>query len=64
MIGSLIKYFRFSYDQVVWEVSYVNLNMLLATIPAYEAPETPEEMEKNKTEKTDSFADFEKMLNG
>lgn len=29
----MIKYFRFSYDFVLWEIGYANLNMLMATIP-------------------------------
>jgi hypothetical protein len=44
MIGGVIKYFRFSYDYVLWEISYQNLAMLLATIPTYEA----QDLEKGK----------------
>jgi hypothetical protein len=36
MIGGVIKYFRFSYEDVLWNMSYANVNMLLASIPSYE----------------------------
>lgn len=39
----MIKYFRFSYDFVLWEISYRNLNMLLATMPVYEPGDNDEE---------------------
>lgn len=30
-----MKYFRLSAEYVLWELSYSNLNMYLATIPSY-----------------------------
>lgn len=35
-VGSLIKYFRFTRDQVLWEISWANLMLYSATIPTYE----------------------------
>lgn len=37
----------------MWEISFANLNMLLATIPTYE----PED-EKEKVDKVDSLSDI------
>jgi hypothetical protein len=31
----VVKYFRFTYEYILWEISFANLNMLLATIPSY-----------------------------
>lgn len=63
MIGGVIKYFRFSYDYAVWELSYTNLNMLLATIPEYEpADEKKDEKEKGEV-KVDSLEDLDKLFN-
>jgi hypothetical protein len=42
-VGGVIKYFRFSYDEVLWTVSYVNINMFLATIPTYEKEDNAQE---------------------
>jgi hypothetical protein len=42
---------------VLWEISYANLNMLLATIPSYESPE-----EKKDVEEVDGIADLAKYL--
>lgn len=53
MIGGVIKYFRFTYDYVLWEISYQNLAMLLATIPSYEA--TDLEKGKEKVEPVDGL---------
>ena len=30
-----MKYFRFSWDEIMWGMSYANLVMLSATIPVY-----------------------------
>ena len=60
MIGGVIKYFRFTYDYILWEISYANINMLLAAIPEYE---TEEEKSKPQTKKIDSMADLEKLFN-
>jgi hypothetical protein len=37
MIGGVVKYFRFSVDYVLWEISHANLIMLMATIPRYKS---------------------------
>lgn len=42
MIGGVIKYFRFDYEYVLWGIGYVNLVMLLATIPVYESEDEKE----------------------
>ena len=58
MIGGVIKYFRFSYEFVLWEISYANLSMLLATIPEYDT-----EVEKKETGKQlVSIADIEELF--
>lgn len=33
----MIKYFRFSLNYVLWEISWANLIMLSASIPKYDA---------------------------
>ncbi len=48
MIGGLIKYFRFSWDDILWKYSWQNLQMLMLSIPKYEKKD-----EKDKQEKTD-----------
>lgn len=60
MIGGVIKYFRFSYDYVLWGISYINLRMLLATIPTYESPEDKEKSEK--LEEVDGISDLEQFF--
>jgi|GEM_PF-3748917 len=55
MIGSVIKYFRFTYDYVLWDISYANLQMLLASIPEYESIE---EEKVEHVESLDGLADF------
>lgn len=35
VIGGMIKYFRFSWNEIMWEISYRNIMMLSATIPSY-----------------------------
>lgn len=37
VIGGMIKYFRFSWHQIMWEISYRNIMMLSATIPSYKS---------------------------
>lgn len=32
-----MKYFRLSWEEILWEVSYQNLLMLSATIPVYKS---------------------------
>ncbi len=54
MIGGVIKYFRMSYDTVLWEISFSNINMLLATIPSMELDE--------KTKEVDSLAELEDLF--
>jgi hypothetical protein len=51
LIGGVIKYFRFSWEYVLWEISFPNLNMLLATIPVYE-PVKAEKKEAKGGEET------------
>jgi len=55
LIGGVIKYFRFSWHYVLWEISYTNLTMLLATIPTYDDGKKKEEI----TDLKDIFKDFE-----
>jgi hypothetical protein len=38
-----MKYFRLSWEDILWNVSYVNLNMLIMTIPKYEGIKDKEE---------------------
>lgn len=56
----MIKYFRFSWEYVLWGISFPNLNMLLATIPVYEAEEGEKKKKKEaaggeETSLTDIF---------
>lgn len=60
MIGAVIKYFRFTYDYVLWEISFANLNMLLAAIPDHEPAETEEEKEPVPV---DNMAELAKWMN-
>lgn len=41
-----MKYFRFSWDFVLWGISYVNLIMLQMTIPTYEEKRKDDKKEK------------------
>lgn len=50
----MIKYFRFSYDYILWGIGYKNLIMLLATIPVYK---TEEEKKKEKDNEVVDFGD-------
>ena len=59
MIGSVIKYFRFNYDYVLWGISFTNLSMLLATIPD---TEFDDENKKEKAEVVDGFQDLKDFL--
>jgi hypothetical protein len=56
LIGGVAKYFRFSVDQILWGISYQNLNMLLATIPSYEEEEKKENVKE--MESVDELASF------
>lgn len=44
----MIKYFRFSWDYVLWGIPWVNIMMLLATIPVYES-DNDDEPKKEET---------------
>jgi hypothetical protein len=58
-IGGVIKYFRFSYDYVLYEISYCNLMMLLCTIPQYKKQEEKDKPKaKGNVIELDSFEDF------
>lgn len=43
MIGGIAKYFRFSFHEILWEISWANLLMLSATIPKFDEDGNPEE---------------------
>lgn len=58
MIGGVIKYFRFSYDIAVWEIGYVTLVMLLATIPDFDV-----EKDEKKNGKVDFGSDIQSLAN-
>ena len=36
VIGGLIKYFRLSWDEILWERSWANITMLMLSIPKHE----------------------------
>lgn len=59
----MIKYFRFDYDYVLWGISFLNLNMLLATIPQYKESADKEVKKKRNGEPEDleDIADFLKI---
>lgn len=42
-----MKHWGRSFDWVVWKISYVNLNMLLATIPVYDFAKDDEDENGN-----------------
>ena len=52
-----MKYFRMSYEDVLWKISFSNVNMLLATIPGLDDGPDPEEPKH-----VDSLADLEKYF--
>ena len=63
-IGSIIKYFRFTWDQAVWEIGYTNLIMLMATIPVFDPDGEGEEKKKEvKTEVVDFGNDIQALAN-
>ncbi|WP_234863450.1 hypothetical protein [Flavihumibacter fluminis] len=43
VIGGMIKYFRFSWNEIIWEISYRNIMMLSATIPNYKTKKDKKE---------------------
>ncbi len=45
MIGGLIKYFRFSWDDILWKYSWQNLTMLMLSIPKYESNDKKDDHE-------------------
>ncbi|MEO6610748.1 MAG: hypothetical protein ABIT05_01405 [Chitinophagaceae bacterium] len=53
-----MKYFRMSYEYVLWGISFANVNMLLATIPGLETDQGEE-----KTETVESLSDLQKFFN-
>lgn len=55
----MIKYFRFSWHEVVWEVSWVNLNLLIATIPSSKKKDKNESDEDEEVEDFSGFAGLE-----
>lgn len=63
-IGGLIKYFRFSWEEVMWELSWTNINMLMATIPQYKpAPKQkePDDDDEIEAEMAEDLKNFLKM---
>ena len=57
-IGAAIKYFRFSYHEVLWEISWVNLNMLIISIP-----KSKFDKKKSKSEyDTEEIEDFGEIM--
>lgn len=52
----MIKYFRFSFEYVLWEIGYTNLIMLMATIPVYDSEE------KDKKDDVIDFGDDVKAM--
>jgi len=49
MIAGAVKYFRFSVEYILHELSYTNLIMLSATIPDYRSDESNEKPVGGKT---------------
>jgi hypothetical protein len=52
----VVKYFRFKWDEVVWDLGYTNLVMLMATIPVYETDEDEKPIDLGND--TQSLANF------
>lgn len=57
-----MKYFRLSYDAILWEISYTNYVMLQATIPVFESDEEDNDKKVSKAgsshEGIDSLANY------
>lgn len=48
-----MKYYRMSWDEIMWQRSFSNLQMLMATIPRYDPDEETDEEGKPKDEKVE-----------
>src|SRR5690606_5980700 len=58
-IGGAIKYWRFSWDYVVWGISFQNLMMLNETVPVYDSKSG-----KGGRDKTMSFFELGMKMSG
>jgi len=56
-----MKYFRMSYDAILWEISWANLNMLLATIPTYDTDKEDKEDKEDKDEPVQQVQDIAEL---
>lgn len=56
-MGGVIKHFRFDWEKVMWEMSYQNLSMSIASLPVYEGPEEKEKKEE-QVDGLDQLSDF------
>ncbi|GAA4328581.1 hypothetical protein GCM10023184_18540 [Flaviaesturariibacter amylovorans] len=58
-----MKYFRLTPDYLLWELSFQNLTMLLATIPVYEPAEKKKDEEPAQGGPDKGFEDLASFLN-
>lgn len=58
-----MKYFRMSYDAILWEISWANLNMLLATIPTYDTDKEDKEDKDEPVQQVQDIAELSTFLN-
>jgi hypothetical protein len=57
-----VKYFRFSVDYILWELSFINLSMLGATVPMYEPDdENEEKIEYEEVQDLSTLGEFLKL---
>ncbi|MHA4844414.1 hypothetical protein ACX0G7_09630 [Flavitalea antarctica] len=58
-IGGLMKYFRCTWDQIMWQMSYANILLLSATVPKYESSKkNGREEDGTEVEGVQDLADF------
>jgi hypothetical protein len=58
LIGSVVKYFRFSWHEIMFEISYSNLMMMLASIPNYNKADEDEEVYEDLSDENDFMKFF------
>jgi hypothetical protein len=58
LIGSVVKYFRFSWHEIMFEISYSNLMMMLASIPNYSKKDEDEEVYEDLSDENDFMKFF------
>lgn len=57
-----MKYFRLTWDQILWEMSYQNLLMLSGTIPVYKSRDGKKKEEQGPERNIDSGQELANFL--